>query len=894
MDQDLVFKVADLLRTVFSGDKTELIKAAEAQLELISQNTESYFEVLLGILLNSDNQLRNASAVNLNNFIAAKVKSKQIKSNRLNYFTESILQVMNSEGMNQRQINIVGDALKDLISLDIKKNQGTNTLQLVAQAFPGVNQNLNNFCASCKVLQCTFEIFAESNVMERLFAQTFGAVVNTGKQLLEELTSEAPIKLLEIFKCLSAMIQYFQEPASKVLSQLKNETRFAELLLGVLVGDPKLIEVKTKATEQINMILKHSQLEESPFLSALLSAVEPLSLSLESLISNFDLDTILQNEEYSLYICEVLRLLSKLVKKTKFGEFFSQNSFSLVSNVCMPLLKTSSYEMFMLQELPEDSIEELFDVCLKRESKTVKSYSSLLLQRICDYFKGTLEFVVETCCGFLKGSFPDIGFVCLSIVSHKIQKPELVFMVKQTVKENIQTWVSSNFAVQTKFAFFLLNFKNFFDLENQTLEVLVGFCKTQVPPVAILASSALCELCFSSEFNYFYQLIQVLINIVPLQNSKEFFENLQKVINQNIDKILPYLNSLVEQLCLKVGSESNSVVRKRCWSILNSVAKSSCLTKENVVELETKVHGLLEKHLLSLGFQSTAVKKCGGLSETGWKFFNDLRQNPKMEKFSCVKLFNYWLYYGRERFTQKILFEVTESCFRFLFASKDKVAKARCALLVEQILQTFALEGCLESILWHTLQLLDEENKLLRSRLLGIVLNALKCNLEETLEYLFRNNSVDLLFSRIFESNFAYALDKKTAVIGLSGILKTQNAPCDLRNILSFLIGILSSQENCTEDLELETNFSNKVILKSYKFNYLKSLVIPVLSADEFQCLKETMNWLRQNSSERFNYLVGGLSNTQKNQLLEIVSYKRVRVSEEVYQARKVVKPKFN
>jgi hypothetical protein len=416
-----------------------------------------------------------------------------------------------------------------------------------------------------------------------------------------------------------------------------------------------------------------------------------------------------------------------------------------------------------------------------------------------------------------------------------------------------------------------------------------------------------------------------LIEIIPYQNDKQFFQSIYEMVSTNISVIFPFVDKLIPSLVNKIidvhqspGHKKNRILIDYSWNIIQSILDSKKTQENESLELESYVLPLFE-YLKSpkklhfedriLQFEVTLMKKCMSVSAAGWNLVDLLPHLQSKNNFFISHLFpfiNTLIHVGKEDISDQptrllTLLERCEVCF--LNSSSQSDFSEAC-LLYQQLILSFKsslINNFSLAIMMATSRLSSNNKKYLNSKLFGLVFACLASNTSvavSCLEQVYQGGLME--FVQVFSLHIdciTCNYDLKLAVFGLCETLKISG----LGEIFQVIIFLLSPRRR--EKIEPDKGeFTVKIKNKGFSsFDKEESELAVRVSTmfhdlstfDEYQFFKDLLQSLQNNAPQEFQRLVQSLRKDQVDDLTDIVKSRRVQLGTglgSVTEIRKIVK----
>ncbi|CAG9324982.1 unnamed protein product [Blepharisma stoltei] len=693
---DLALKIASLLESTFKATSTDQVRSAEAELETLSQDKENFLQSLLYILTSSQaaisEKVKISASVNLKNFLLKVLNEENLNSVAKEHIAKSIFNALVAPESTISLQNSLGLALVPLFMADLSDpQQGLMqiTLPLVANYLGGEkHQILGSFVAIRSIYgvfsdnESLFPVFKHlldpllAVAQKEIYAIQKGVYENNEYLLLDgcEIINEWAITLgaiFEYFELISkpsfAEISTMQNLAEtfKSILQLSITSSQELICLETKIHHLKLNEAKTQILTCIVNILGFlsesnmkvaednsnaktleipKDMQNSPFINIIMELVSPLTQTIHSVISLADYEELLQTENISNYLNEILLILCKACYDNRFLSFFLNSYKQIIVEIILPIIKSSQNDLEKFELMPEEFVLMSKDMCDQQQSDILKITSALLLKTISEKIDGSLSFAVNFVSELIdktvvKGnpeSFSlltqfknasilyvsetlaiDTSLSVLCILSHFIKKrPDLSDLLDAIIGTHLSAFsavtdglilhrlclIVHYFCV----SIFTHDTSSFINL----VQILLNCCNPSTTPKAtniqacetlgyMLQEDTVCIRLDSLLSN----IIITFIHLIPIQNNKEFFEAIQEVVAGNTDLVYPHLEIFVNAIVQKIQSEvmrlkqennedsdgpkeKSSVVISKCWNIIRMLLEARELETQQILDLE--------------------------------------------------------------------------------------------------------------------------------------------------------------------------------------------------------------------------------------------------------------------------------------------------------------------
>jgi hypothetical protein len=862
-------------------------------------------------------------------------------------------------------IDIANKTLKSLASSirDGDQSLAYEHCEILFEWSTCVNSILEYFDISSK--QSLAEI---KNIVElsEVFKDIIGVVIPeqsmTAPSIINITANSINIKLnqtkTQIFQCFNLIIQYLIENKKKIVEE----------------------ESLDKVITSIGL-----DMPDSPFLNTISEIMPAIASSLGALLFHENFESFLESEYISEYLTELLLILNKLVTDNRFTEYFLNSFQHIIVNICFPLIKSTLSDIETFEESPEEFVALSSDICERQESETVKSTAAQFLEGICSKIDGSLKFLVEIGYEIIDwtithkdlSSYPNLihfsnsrillaseelrietALISICVVSYAAGKrSDLKKNIENLFRNHLNSlYTNGTGIIKNRLCMLVHYYCEYIFIEDENafrslLFIILNCCSPRenpIPSVNAQASETLSFMLQEEEimiriYSYIPEIMDSLIQLIPYQNTKSFFEALQEIITTNTSLILPHLSKLVPSLVEKVISQTSikktkknktSIIVVKCWNIIRALIECKELNSDQVLQLETQFIPLFEYIKAPkeidfdddiILFEVSVMRKCQIVTEVGWSIFTQLPFVQDKYDNTFVQLFqilNCYIKYGHSQLSTRpqYLFMISEMCGKCLFAVyKNKINEAtnsEAALIYHQMLYTFKgqLNELLPSILAFAILKLTTvvKNDFFKARLLGVILAGFAYDSNQTLSILNTSQTsdgqtyFDYIFSEITKNSniFKQSYDKKVAISGLSSFFGNPSLTEYLPRVFELMIEILGNSWNLSfrPDLKIDEETSLNSIKETLKdFNSeemeaslgLTTYLTPLDTFDEYEYFRNLIKSLQQSD---LSVLVKHLNKIQLQKLTEIVQSKKVIIGDNPAhtEVRRVLKPRSN
>ena len=881
-------EVLTLLRTTYTGSSQ--FSQTENQLKAFRENIPGYFQVLLRIISKESCLVVQKGAAIQLRFLLEETLCVQDKL----CMSESICQVLLTQNLAKRIKSELSCSLKPILS-------EPSVLSHVFEVTKKVLKERSSFQSSFLLLHAIFEAASTEELQ--------GAVICELLEAGKVCWAQGNLDLLEDWSC-------FLE---SITCKPRHFSEYSELFSSILSSS-------TTPRIQVNLLRTLNRLFASGTLSETVAAV--VELYIEALILVFEN----KKEPWSSFmIIEVLHLLEQACRDTRFYQTFSQKANSLVVKVCMSCLEEDNS---LFKEDPQEFVSKSLDIVETKDSKTLQTSASALLESLCEVVYGCLTQTVYFCCEVLDSVLSqsqahyqvlsywkescilkspqknqiDTALLVLCCLSSKIaNRADLLETIQKLLLKHKPSIDSiSDGIIQSRFCLLVHCYCKY--LENEAFGVWLDY--TTMHMDSVVYEQAVCiqasetfiylleedELMFRIE-PFVDRILSNLVKFIANQHEKTFFAVLDNLVEVYTEYLSKHLWGLLNALVQKIHSlrlEKDTLIVTKCWSIINSLADSRVISY-NVEEFEHTLVPLFsylenpkfisfEENIVSV--LSSLMKSTQVVSEVQWRILEYLPLIQSKQKGLLGGLFgllNLYIKFGKE-FIQNKLGLIVEMSRISLFAKLNdyyyEVSNSEGAVLFQVLLCNFPkqLNGFIEQILSQTVLRYNSgvQSSFLRVKLLGVVLTALAYE-TTSFEILSRTKVQEVTYLKFLlceiaqnSFDFVYSYDKRLAVLGICRVL------CAPSNETWSILGLLLEVV-----IQILTNAS-----PPEKNLDLSQISLPQF--DEFEYFKKQVN---QNIPKE---VVLGISQKSKEQLLEVL--KTIRVPIDSLQntlPRKIVKPKF-
>jgi hypothetical protein len=707
--------------------------------------------------------------------------------------------------------------------------------------------------------------------------------------------------------------------------------------------------------------------EMSPLINLLSDNLQQLLISLNSVLSLSEFEEILQLEYVSDPIDQILLLLAELIPDARFFSYFNSEYRGILMNICMPLLKTSPNDLDMFVENPDEFVASANDLCEKKEFESYKASAAKVLFGICEYIDGALSFiwymlfeifnhtVSNTVINETSNLFPyknsiilnipnenklDLILLSYSILNYiTIPRLDLTKILESILASNMQYFYASIPLIKNRVCMVIKYYSIvLFFHENQMFYELIKFiincCKdsNELQAVSIQASETLSYLLQEEDillrvYNILSDIIQSLIQIIPYQNNKQYYEVLYEIINSNISVITPYIDTLVPNLVLKIADvhrnsynnkKKDKILIDKCWNIIYVIANSRKVQVNTLLEIESYVLPLFEYMRNPseiefdediLQFEVSIIKKSENVTNAGWGLLGLIPLTQEKHKGSlslAFPLINSCLHYGKQQFFQNqpgidLIVSMCEKAFTSPSKPLRETDYSECCLIYQQLFLNFPgqLDDKIEPIIACMISRLNTStHDYYISKLYGVVFACIIYDLPLSLKALSKTQmSFEYFINSLCEKLpvFTNMYDVKLAALGLCRILEEYVMPLVLKLAIKILSGknIINKNNELKVKINLKNfnNFDDEEISTNIR---ISTMLHGLNSLDEYQKFKNLLKSMQNSRPHDFVKLIQSLNREEVDDLTEIIKSQRIQLGGflDVTEIRKIVKPK--
>ncbi len=190
-----------------------------------------------------------------------------------------------------------------------------------------------------------------------------------------------------------------QEPQS--LLSTTGDAPFDELLNSM---KGKSLELADSLVDYIHSSPYSTKMNTLPMLAYCTNSGPRALVSLAVVcVKEYDkLEERINDREICTFLAGLMRLLSTLLDDNNFYIMFSPNKQSIIVDIVLVMLRSSSKEIKSMSTDPENFVNLAIDACEKQESETCKTEAAKLLEALCDHVDGCLSFTSIFCCEAIK------------------------------------------------------------------------------------------------------------------------------------------------------------------------------------------------------------------------------------------------------------------------------------------------------------------------------------------------------------------------------------------------------------------------------------------------------------------------------------------------------------
>ena len=987
MDQDLIQKVASLLQVTYSSIANLERIAAEQALAALAKERTSYFQTLLCII-SSDmaHHTKNAAGLYLKRFVKDCMESEDLPSEEVLSWGDLIFSQLASQTTDESLRANLGYALLPLLSLE---NPNSSLLSsLFPLILSGLQADQYVAFGMMKLIQAIYSGYSHSPVLFSYFLMTIPELAGLIYRVLG-LDAQAKWELLEEATCtIKFIVEHFSICARSSLIEVQAMPELATLMSDLIkheLNDYNLQETtlvhigtdivhvrynscKKQVFETINILIEalvsHAQkddllcLDSSPLLNMLSFNLALIVRSIELIANRNDKDELMQLEFVSSPVKELIRTLTVLLPLQRFYFFFCQEFKAIAYSICLPLLQVSLNELEQFQDNPEEFANLSSDLCESKESDTYKCAVVDLLLTACKAVDGALSDVWKFSFDLVLGAFEnrqemsensilnlsnefraELGLMTFAVLNPQASaRMDLVQYIEEIMRVHLNNFYRAKFLVKARVCLLIKFYSGFiFYNEDSKFAEMVTFllnCCNQKendsPAVNSQASDTLSTILQDDEvliriFSLLPKVFQYLVELIPNQSDKRFFESIYEMVSTNISVIYPFIDRLVPALVSKIIQVNQPGLGKKSkllidlsWNVIQTILDSKKTQEVEASELESFVLPLFEylkspKRLYFedriLQFEVTLMKKCMEISAAAWNIVEILPHLQGKNSNSVSHLFSFIntvIHLGKNEILSHSnhLLTILERCEVCFLSSSSQFELSQACLLYQQVVLAFKsrLSSNFSLLILMVSQKLSETNKkYFNCKLFGLVFCAV-ADVEVTancLAGIYQEGFIE--FVKVFyhhadcvTSNY----DLKLAVLGLCELLKYSRAVEAFKVIVYLLApqrrGLIEPDKGeftvkvKTKNLSgFEKEENELAVVVSTMFNDLNAF-------DEYQGFKELLQALQNANQEDFQRLVQSLDKDQVDDLTEIIKSKRVLVGNGFTtstEVRKIVKP---
>lgn len=991
MDQDLIAKIANLLKVTFSTlvNKERII--AEQELSAYSKDKTSYFQALLCIISSDMNyHTKNAAGLYLKKFVKECMENEYLLGDEILNWGESIFTQLSSLSTEDSLRANLGYALLPLLSLDSPTNNLLTTL--FPHILAGLQASAQVAFGMLKLIQVIFSGYSYNPILFQYFLKiipeiagliykTFGLADEVKWELLEEatLSLRAIVEHFHICQRKSLIeIQAMPELASMFNDLMEmdfTDFNIPERTLVHIDADIKHVRYnncKKNVMETINLLIEaivafsNSEnfiVDNSPLLNVLTGKLEYIIRSIELVTTHTDKDEILQLDFISSLIKELIYTLSHLAPLPRFFYYFSENFKRIAYDLCLPLLQINMNDLEMFEENPEEFVNYSLDLCEKKESDDFKCASARLLLTISGFIDGALSHIWNFAYELVNTSFDsqppmaefpsqhlsnefraEIGLFTFSLLlPTATNRLDLLQYLEELFRTHLNHFYTAKFLVKARVCLVIKYYCSllFYNEENQFVQMmrfLLTCCnckENNSASVNVQASDTLCNVLQDDDvliriFSFLPSIFQYLIDVIPTQNNKMFFESVYEMVSTNISVVFPFVDKLVPSLVNKIiqvqmdlygGKKKLRILIDYSWNVIQCILESKKTQENEALELETYVLPLFE-YLKSpkklyfedriLQFEVSLIKKCQNVSAAGWNLLELLPHLQSKSNGSLSHLFqfiNTLIHIGKQELINNpnnilLLLDRFDLCYSALFSNLTQKEYSEACLLYQQTLLAFKgrLSNKFSVLILMSSQRISPNNKnYFNAKLFGLIFACIISDIESALNSLTSIYTEGILgliqiFSQYLDC-ICCNYDLKLTICALCEILRY------IRNtqVLKMIIYLLAPRRQDRIQAD-KGEFTVKIRTKGFstfekeesELSIRVSTMFHELSTfDEYAYFKDIMQNIQNNSLEEFSRIIQDLDKEEVDDLTEIIKSKRVQLGNglnNITEIRKIVK----
>ncbi|CAG9324306.1 unnamed protein product [Blepharisma stoltei] len=434
MNQDLVFKVADLLNKTFTVTNKSQRLSIEEELETISQDQENYLQALIGILSASspdiNPQIKNSAAIQINRFIK-NIDMNSTPTQTILCYVHSLFTTLTSPILDMQLRASLGYALAPIF---IEASD-----EILSSIFPYIFVSLDGdipaILGSLRIIRSIFNGETQNASLTSHFKYVSEKLIEIAKNIVEKLRAgeidmDLAHILSEICGCFNTMLEHFEVVNRRFLGDVKDMANLAEIFAEIIgfviidnpIGDNCLIYVtdlpfhikinnsKNQLLQGLNLLLLYLSenknndfdnaplmgldMPDSPFIAMLQQLIEKLTVTLHLIISQPNYEDLLQKSYVSDYFIEILLILFKLSSEKRFSWLFLQSFKGIIIEICFPLIKAFGEDYVNINSDPEEFANASIEICERQGTDTFKTCASQLLLAISENVDGALSFIM--------------------------------------------------------------------------------------------------------------------------------------------------------------------------------------------------------------------------------------------------------------------------------------------------------------------------------------------------------------------------------------------------------------------------------------------------------------------------------------------------------------------
>lgn len=988
MDQDLIQKVASLLQVTYSSIANLERIAAEQSLVALSKDRTSYFQTLLCIISSDmSHHTKNAAGLYLKRFVKECMENEYLLSDEILNWGDLIFTQLTNQTTDESLRANLGYALLPLLSLENPNNSLLSSL--FPLILSGLQSDQYVAFGMMKLIQAIYSGYSHSPLLFSYFLKTIPELAGLIYRVLAY-EDQAKWELLEEATCtVKFIIEHFSICARNSLIEIQAMPELATLMSDLIkheLNDYNLQErtlvhigtdivhvrynsCKKQVFESINILIEalvaHAQkddllcLDSSPLLNMLSFNLSFIVRSIQLIADRSDKDELMQLEFVSSPIKELIRTLTILLPLQRFYYFFCQEFKTIAYSVCLPLLQVSVNELEQFQDNPEEFANLSCDLCESRESETYKCAVVDLLVNICKAIDGALSDIWKFCFDLVLGAFEnrqemsensimnltnefraELGLMAFAVLNQVAStRMDLMQFIEELMRVHLNNFYRAKFLVKARVCLLIKFYSGFvfYNENNQFAEMitfLLNCCNSKENDCLAVnsqASDTLSTILQDDDvliriFSLLPKVFQYLIDLIPNQTDKRFFDSIYEMVSTNISVIYPFIDKLVPALVNKIIQVNQPGLGKKSkllidlsWNVIQTILDSKKTQEVEASELESYVLPLFEylkspKRLYFedriLQFEVTLMKKCVEISAAAWNIIEILPHLQAKNNYSISHLFSFIntvIHLGKNEILNHSnhLLTILERCEVCFLNSTSQFEFSQACLLYQQVILAFKsrLSSNFSLLILMVSQKLSENNKkYFNSKLFSLVFACAVADVEVTVNCLagiYQEGFIE--FVKVFYHHadcVTCNYDLKLAVLGLCEFLKYSRAV----EAFKVVVYLLAPQRRGLIEPD-KGEFTVKVKTKNFSgFEKEENELAVVVSTmfndltgfDEYQGFKDLLQGLQNAAQDEFQRLVQSLDKEQVEDLTEIIRSKRVLVGNgftTLTEVRKIVKP---